>query len=42
MGFEGYGSLLRGLIKGLTGSLYCFSDSNDICHFTEYYSCYLL
>ena len=31
--FEGYGSLLRGLIKGFSGSLYCFSDSSDSCQF---------
>ena len=29
--FEYYGVLFRGLIKGLTGSLYCFSDSSDAC-----------
>ena len=28
---EGYGSLLRGLIKGFSSSLYCFSDSSDSC-----------
>ena len=34
--FEGYGSLLRGLIKGFTTGLpglYCFSDSSDSCQF---------
>ena len=31
MGFEGYGGLLRGLIKGFSDSLYCFSDSSDTC-----------
>ena len=31
--FEGYGSLLRGLIKGFSGGLYCFSDSSDSCQF---------
>ena len=31
--FEGYEVLLRGLIKGFSGSLYCFSDSNDSCQF---------
>ena len=25
------GDLLRGLIKGFSGSLYCFSDSSDSC-----------
>ena len=29
--FEGYGSLLRGLIKGFSGGLYCFSDFSDSC-----------
>ena len=29
--FEGYGVLLRGLIKGFSDSLYCFSDSSDSC-----------
>ena len=29
--FEGYGGLLRGLIKGFSGGLYCFSDSSDPC-----------
>ena len=33
--FGYYGGLFRGLIKGLTGSLYYFSDSNDIC-WSEY------
>ena len=36
--FEGYGVLLRGLIKGFTASLpglYCFSDSSDSCDFTK-------
>ena len=33
--FEGYGSLLRGLIKGFSGGLYCFSDSSDSCDFTK-------
>ena len=33
--FEGYGVLLRGLIKGFSGGLYCFSDSNDSCDFTK-------
>ena len=33
--FEGYGVLLRGLIKVFSGSLYCFSDSNDSCNFTK-------
>ena len=28
MGFWVLWGLFRGLIKGLTGSLYCFSDSN--------------
>ena len=31
--FEGYGVLLRGLIKGFSGGLYCFSDSSDSCQF---------
>ena len=33
--FEGYGVLLRGLVKGFSGSLYCFSDSSDSCDFTK-------
>ena len=31
--FEGYGVLLRGLIKGFSDGLYCFSDSSDSCQF---------
>ena len=31
--FEGYGVLLRGLIKGFSDSLCCFSDSSDSCQF---------
>ena len=32
--FEGYGGLLRGLIKGFSSGLYCFSDSSDFVNFT--------
>ena len=32
-GFEGYGVLLRGFIKGFSDSLYCFNDSSDSCQF---------
>ena len=33
--FEGYGVLLRGLIKGFSDGLCCFNDSNDSCDFTK-------
>ena len=33
--FEGSGVLLRGLIKGFSDSLYCFSDFSDSCNFTK-------
>ena len=29
--FGYYGGLFRGLIKGFSGGLYCFSDSSDSC-----------
>ena len=32
-GFEGYGVLLRGLIKGFSDSLCCFNDFSDSCQF---------
>ena len=31
--FEGYGVLLRVLIKGFSDGLCCFSDSSDSCQF---------
>ena len=33
--FEGYGVLLRGLIKGFSDSLCCFSDFSDSCNCTK-------
>ena len=32
-GFEGYGVLLRGLIKGFSDGLCCFNDFSDSCQF---------
>ena len=44
--FEGYGVLLRGLIKGFSDGLYCFSDFSDSCNFIlkllRHCFCYLL
>ena len=34
-GFEGYGVLLRGLIKGFSDGLYCFNDFSDSCNCTK-------
>ena len=33
--FEGYGVLLRGLIKGFSDGLCCFSDFSESCNFTK-------